>query len=340
MKRKILDKSLVYWAIVVILFLIPIFITGEYQLHVMILVGIAVIMSSSLRVIFNSGQLSMGHGGLMTLGAYTAALLVMKLGWSSWAALVASAASAGLLALLVGFPFVRLKGIYFSLITVFLGIIIGLIFEQWRSVTGGAFGISGIPKPDSIMIAGLINIQFNSKIAMYYLILIVLLISLIILYLIEHSRIGLTFASIRESDFLIESVGVNTAWYKILSFTIGCLFAGLAGGLYSQYLGIITPNGFGFIYSVYIMIYVIVGGNRRFAGPIIGAVILTILPEVARPLKAYQPFIFAGILMLVIFLLPDGLVSLPQKIKNWVSRRQNKSTKLPGKTDNGKILNV
>jgi len=308
-------------ALVVFLFLVPLFITGQYQLHVLIMAGIAVVLTSSLRLIFNSGQLSLGHGGVMTLGAYTSALLTTKLGLSTWAALGAGAAAGGLFALLVGYPFVRLKGIYFSLVTVFMAEAIRLTGEQWKSLTGGSLGISNIPVPDPIRIPGLFNISFTSKVEFYYLTLVLVLFSLLVFYALERSRIGLTWFSVRESDFLAESVGIDTASSKVLAFCIGSLFAGLAGALYSQYNAVITPSAFGFVYSVYVLIYMIVGGAQSFAGPIIGAVILTFLPESARALKAYQPYIFAGVVILVMFFLPGGIVSLPRRIMAFIKVR-------------------
>lgn len=247
----------------------------------------------------------------MTFGAYTTALLVTKLGVSTWVALGAGGAAGTLLALLVGYPFVRLKGIYFSLVTIFLAEVIRLIAEQWRSLTGGSMGIWNIPAPDAIAISGLFNIAFASKVSFYYLTLVFVLLSLLVLYALERSRIGLTWFSVRESDSLAESIGIDTASSKVLGFCIGSFFAGLAGGLYCQYNSVITPSAFGFAYAMYVLIYMIVGGSQKFSGPILGAVVLTFLPEVARPLKEYQPYIFGGVVILVMFFLPGGLVSLP-----------------------------
>jgi branched-chain amino acid transport system permease protein len=305
-------KSSSLIALLIFLLLVPLFITGTYQLHIIIMAGIAVILTSSLRLIFNTGELSLAQGGMMTLGAYTSALLVMKLGWSTWSALGSAAAAAGILALLIGFPFIRLKGIYFSLITVFLSEVIRLIAEQWRAVTGGSLGITNIPPPDPIIIPWLLKISFTSKVEFYYLVLVFTLVTLLILYALEHSRVGLTWFTIRESDFLAESIGINISKYKVLAFCIGSLFAGLGGGLYSQYNTVITPSAFGFIYAVYTVIYMIVGGARKFSGPIIGAIILTFVPEFSRFLKGYQPYIFAVVVILVILFLPEGMASLPK----------------------------
>jgi branched-chain amino acid transport system permease protein len=316
-------KRALILALIIVLFLVPLVTTGPYQLHILIMMGIAVMLSSSLRLIFNSGQLSLGHGGMMTLGAYTTALLTTKLGLSTWIALAAGGVAGALLALLVGYPFMRLKGIYFSLVTVFLAEVIRLIAEQWRSLTGGSMGISNIPPPDAITVTRLFSITFTSKMGFYYLTLILVLATLTALYALERSRIGLTWFSVRESDSLAESIGVDTISSKVLAFCIGSFFAGLAGGLYCQYNSIITPSAFGFAYAMYVLIYMIVGGSLKFSGPVIGAVVLALLPEVARPLKEFQPYIFGGVVILVMFFLPGGMVSLPGRLKASLRRHND-----------------
>jgi len=321
MSRGKLVKPLSYSALIILLFLVPLFITGPYWLHILILVGMNIILASSLRLIATSGQLSLGHGGMMAVGAYTSALLVMKLGLSSWAALPAAGVAAGIIALLIGFPFVRLKGIYFAMVTIFMAEMIMLTAEQWRSLTGGSSGIINIPRPDPIVIPGLLNMDFASKVDFYYLMLVLMLVTLLILYAIERSRIGLTWLSIQQAEPLSESIGVNTARFKVLAFCIGCFFAGIAGAFYSQYISVINPHAFGFFFAIYVVVYMIVGGMKRFAGPILGAFLLTMLPEVASPLRQYQPFVFAGVLMAVIFFLPGGLVSLPQQLKKLIKER-------------------
>ena len=317
-----LRKLVVCSVLVILLFMVPLFVKGTYYLHVLVMVGIAVILASSLRLIFNTGLLSLGHGGMMSIGAYTSALLVMKLGFSSWVALWLGAAAAAVMAVIVGFPFIRLRGMYFSLVTVFFSQIICSIISQWKDVTGGTFGIYNIPGPDPIVIPGLLNIDFTSKVDFYYLILLLVLFTLLVLYAIEHSRTGMTWLSIRQSDSLAEAVGVNTAGYKVLAFSIGAFFAGLAGAFFGQFISVITPSAFGFVYSVYVVVYMIVGGVNSFAGPIIGAIILVLLPESARALKEYQPYLFTGVLMLTIFFLREGLISLPQTLNKVYQKRK------------------
>ena len=145
-------------------------------------------------------------------------LLVTKLGFTSWGALLISGLAAAFLALLVGFPFMRIRGIYFSLVTVFLAEVVRLTIEQWRGVTGGTMGITGIPVPDAIVIPGVLRADFASKTQFYYLALVLAAFSLGLLYLLERSKFSQIFASIEQADFLADSVGISSARFKVLAF--------------------------------------------------------------------------------------------------------------------------
>jgi branched-chain amino acid transport system permease protein len=279
-----------------------------------------IILASSLRLINLSGQLSLAHGGMMTIGAYTSTLLVMKLGLSSWVAMPLAGFFAAIIAGLVGFPFVRLKGIYFSIVTIFFGEMVVLTAQQWQGLTGGSTGIFNIPRPNPIEILGILNLTFSSKTDFYYLMLALMLISLFILYAVENSRIGLTLRGIQQTDSLAESIGINTTGFKVLAFSIGSFFAGLTGGFYTHYISAINPDSFSFLFTIYILIYMTVGGEKRFIGPILGAFVLTILPEVLRPLKTFVPFFFAAVLMAVIFFMHEGLVGLPGRLSVIIAR--------------------
>jgi branched-chain amino acid transport system permease protein len=269
--------------------------------------------------------MSLGHAGFMAIGAYTSALLVMKLGLSSWAALPLGGIAAALLALLVGYPFVRVKRVYFAMLTLFTGEVIRLVILAWRDMTGGSSGLLSIPPPDSLSFFGLFNITFDSKVPYYYFVLVLVLISLLFLYRIESSRVGRTLVAIQQGDFVAESVGIDVTGLKVFAWCVGCFFAGIAGSFYAHYVLNLTPNSFSVLQAIYIVVYMIMGGRRRFSGPILGAFILTLLPEFLRPLKEYQPFVFVGILFLIIFLLPDGLVSLPEAVKSRIRRLRRTS---------------
>ncbi len=315
MSKRNLVKPLSYGALLVVLFLVPAFIAQPYLLHVLIMAGLNIILASSLRFIATSGQISLGHGGMVSVGAFTSALLVMRLGLSFWAALPLAGLTTMILALLVGYPFVRLKGIYFAMVTLFLAEFIRLTAEQWKSLTGGVAGIIAIPRPNPVIIPGLMNVDFTSKVDFYYLSLVMVVVTLLILYAIESSRIGMTFFSIQQSEFLAESIGIDSARFRVLAFSIGCFFAGIAGAFYSHYFTAMNPSSFGFLLGINVFIYMVVGGMLRFYGPIIGAFILTVIPELAREVKEFEPFVFAGILLLIILFMPEGLISLPHRLR-------------------------
>ena len=319
-------KAWTYGGLSIIAFLAPLYVRDPYNLHILISIGINIILASSLRLILTSGQLSLAHGAMMGVGAYTSTLLVTRLGLTSWAALLPSGLAAAGLAFLVGFPFVRLKGFYFAIVTLFLGQMFVLACEQWEGLTGGSMGIVGIPRPGPIHFLSLLSIDFRSKADFYYFIFLLAAGSLLVIYRIEHSQVGISLVSVQQGDSLAESLGVNTAKFKVLAFATGCFFAGLAGGFYAHYTCVISPRTFGLSSSIYAMVYMVAGGMEKFSGPILGAAILTLLPEVFRGLKEFEPFVFAGVLMLIIYFLPEGLVGFPgrlRKLRHAFHRRSN-----------------
>jgi branched-chain amino acid transport system permease protein len=311
--RKLL-KPLIYLAVLVFLFAIPLFVQGNYLLHIFIMCGISVLLASSFRLISTTGQMSLGHAGFMAIGSYTTALLVMKSGFPFWEALPLGGVAAALIALLVGYPFVRVRKVYFAMLTLFLGQVIRLTIAEWRGMTGGTSGLLGIPSPNSIDFFGLYNMVFNTKVIYYYLILVIVLISLLILYRISSSRVGRTLMAIQQGDYVAASIGIGVNNYKVFAWCVGCFFAGIAGGFYAHYIKVLTPDSFGVIQAIYVMVYAVVGGRSKFLGAVIGAILLTALPEFLRPLKEYQPLVFVGILFIIIFLLPGGLVDLPKLV--------------------------
>jgi branched-chain amino acid transport system permease protein len=268
------------------------------------------VLASSLRLINLTGQISLAHGAMMTIGGYASALLVLHLGVPPTAAMFLGAFIAAFVAALTGFAFGRLKGMYFAMVTIFFAQVVILTVQQLRSVTGGNTGLFNIARP----------VALDSSAKFYYVIVGMTIVSLVILYLIEKSQLGLVFRGIRQSESLSASVGMNTGAWKVLAFSLGSFFAGLVGAFYGQFLQTLTPNIFGFIFSIYVVIYMVVGGSRSFVGPLVGAVFLTVVNQLLRPFALFQPLFFAAILMLIVFLMPEGLVALPARLRA-VARR-------------------
>jgi branched-chain amino acid transport system permease protein len=334
MNRRRLVNIIGIAALICLLFSVPLFWKSIYWIHVLILTMINVLLAVSLRGLARTGQVSMGTAGFMLLGAYLSALLAIKFGFSFWLTLPLGGLLAAVVALIVGYPFLRAKGIYFAILTVMLAEVCRLIAWYWSSLTGGSAGLRTIPPPDPISILGIITLTFDTKIACYYLVLVIVIVSLVILYRIERSWLGLMWSSINEADNLAQAVGINIMGHKILIFTITAFFMGIAGSLSAHYLGTISPEGtpgslFGFMTSIYVLIYVVVGGEARFAGPIIGAVLLTIVPELARELREYMPLIFGGLLMFVVFAMPEGIVGLTTPLSRWYGKAARYLTKEP-----------
>jgi branched-chain amino acid transport system permease protein len=304
------DKNWGYLLLIILIFVSPIFISNQYYLHVLVICVINIILAASLRAMVVTGQMSLGHAGFMGIGAYTSAILAVKLGASPYIGLLLGGVAAMALAALIAYPMTRVKTVYFAMLTMFLGTVIQLVITQWRSLTGGTDGMINIPR-----LGAFLGVNFTSKLPNLYFALGLMMIILAFLYFLDRSYLGKTFKAIAQDDALAASVGINVAWYKALIFCLSCFIAGLVGGFYSHYMTVITPDSFNFLYSVYILIYMIVGGTKRFGGAIIGAFLLTLIPEMSRFLKEYQPFIFVAVLYLVVFFLPGGLADLPGQLK-------------------------
>ncbi len=147
-------------------------------------------------------------------------------------------------------------------------------------------------------------------------------------YLLEHSRLGLVFRGIRQTETLCESVGINVRIMKVLAFGLGSLFAGLAGACYGHYMQALNPSAFGFTFTLYAVIYMVVGGSNAFVGPIVGATVLTLANNLLRAFAKFQPLFFAAVLLLIVFLMPEGLVGLPKRTMTVVSRyRERRSAR-------------
>jgi branched-chain amino acid transport system permease protein len=302
-------KGIMLTVLVIILALFPLLVESMYILHVAILVYIYVIATSSLRTIAISGQLSLGHAGFMSIGAYTSAILAIQLSWTPWITIPLGALATMIVAVLVGFPFSRLRTFYFSMVSLFFGMGILAVNTVFSTYTGGGYGLAGIPP--------LFLAQFQSKVPSYFFFLGLAVLSLFILHRFEHCRIGMSIKAVAQSHQVAASVGINVAGYRVLALAAGCFITGLAGAGYAHYNLVLSQNTFDIVASIYLVIYLIVGGIGSFAGPIIGAIILTIIPELFRNLKMLTPYVFAGIVILVIYFAPNGIIGIYKQGKTF-----------------------
>src|SRR5438445_2910512 len=292
--------------VVALLLLLP-FVGGDYYLYLFALVFTNIILSASLRPSLTCGQLNIGHSAFMCIGAYTSALLAKNLGVPFEVSLLCGAVLAAAVGLAIGYPSLRLRGVYFAMVTVAFVEVIRLIAQLWVPLTRGMSGLSGIPKPN------LLGVTLATKASQYYLALALMLLTLLILWKLESSRLGLIWKSIGMADNLAQSLGVNIANHKLLAFMLGCFFAGVAGAFYAHFIRFLFPPEFSFLMATNILVYNFVGGKGSFVGPIVGAVFLSLLSEPFRG-SPYQTIFFSIAMLLTILLLPGGLITLPGKL--------------------------
>jgi branched-chain amino acid transport system permease protein len=275
--------------------------------YVMRLVNMALIMSLlaiSLNIVLGyAGLISLGHAGLFGIGAYTAALLTTGRSGALFApAFLAAAAMGGLAGFLVGLPTLRLRGHYLALATLGFGEIVSSLLLNWRSLTLGNNGVGDIPPP----IIG--PVVFDSDAKFYWLLLPIVALALLLAWRLAASRIGLKLFALRDAETAAACAGVDVPRLKLFAFTVSAAMAGAAGALYAHLMAYISPDVFGFDVMAQLLSMVVIGGLGSVCGPVLGAFLLTFLPEVLRVSQAYYQILYgAGMIALVIFL-PYGLI--------------------------------
>ncbi|MFQ5544367.1 MAG: branched-chain amino acid ABC transporter permease [Acidiferrobacterales bacterium] len=312
----------IWWLVALFVFLSALPFTLKFhQQDFMIFLLINVLVVVSYRLVTLTGEWSLIHVVLMGVGGYASALLAKMVGLSFWLTMPIAGIVTALIAFALSFPLFRMKGFYFLIGSFAAGEAIRLTWSYFTWPFGGPKGIKLIPSPE-VTLPSVGTFELFEPIPYYFLTLIVVSICLWVLYRLEHSRIGLTLHAVHWGDALAESVGVNTRRYRTLAFVVASFFVGIAGALFAHYLGTINPHQFGIGIMVFVLVWVIVGGTRTFAGPIIGVTVLSVLNEMFRGADELRPAIYGCILIASIMFLPDGLESLPDKVRESVNRRR------------------
>ena len=282
----------------------------NYYLHIAVLSLLHILLALGLNLIAGyAGQLSLAHAAFFGIGAYTTALLTLTQHWSFWLAAPVGAVVAGLVAVAIGLPTLRLKGPYFVISSMGFGEIVRLIFLNWQSVTRGPNGLPGIPAPDPINL-GFVRLTFESRTENYYLILCVLFVVLVLYYNLVNSRVGRALRAIRNDYIAAQVMGIHIAFYRILAFAGGAALAGLTGALYAGYIRFISPDTFTSGESINILIMMVIGGMGTIVGPIIGAVAITYLLETMRVFAEYRLVIYGLLMFIVILYMPQGVAGM------------------------------
>jgi branched-chain amino acid transport system permease protein len=293
------------WALLALLgALFPLFAGNDYRLTVMTTAYIFAIATLGLNLITGyTGQFNMAHAGFMAVGAYTLGILTVDHQVPFWIAFVAAGAVTVALGLPLGWLSLRLKGHYFSIFTMCVGVILFLVLEKWESLTHGTVGLMGIPGPAAIG-----PLRFETPVQLYYLVFAFLALGAWVMRRITGSLLGRTFVAIRNGDDLAEALGIPLMRNKLIAFLVSVLYAGWAGALYAAFVRFIGPDVAGSQNTFDMTMYMLVGGIGTVFGPLFGSIAVPWITQSLQFLQEYRFVIFGPLLIALVIFLPHGIV--------------------------------
>ena len=290
-------RRISFFIIVLVVTTLPWLITTPYWRGILVLCAMNVMLALSLNLVLGyTGQLNLGQSAFFGIGAYVSTILVKTYGWNFWLASLAAMGAAGLLGLALAAFAVRLRGHYLAIASLGFAVITYQVLVNWEKVTEGVRGIYGILPP------------VGSTIALFYLVAGIALAAYVLIDNLVRSPVGDTLRAIREDEVSAASLGVNAALWKAFAFGLGAAIADLAGCFYPGFVGTLVPDAFNIVESFTMLAMVIVGGMGTMAGPVIGAIVLTFLPELLRGLGELRLMIYGLALTLVVLFMPGGIV--------------------------------
>jgi|LSQX01.3.fsa_nt_gb branched-chain amino acid transport system permease protein len=323
------QQQLKYVCLITAALALPLVVHSRYWMHVIIMAAMYMLLAFSVDLIYGyAGQINLGQAGFYAIGAYTTALLMLRLNLSYWTAMPLAGLTAGLFGLILGIPTLRLRGLYLGITTMGFSEIVRLVLLCWVDLTRGPMGLPGIPAPT------IGSYIFNGLTPYYYLILTYLILAIICVRILAHSRVGKAWEAIREDDIAASAMGINIAYYKVAAFSIGAAMAGVAGSFFAVYISFVSPDAFKAIESFLIFAMPAVGGTATVAGPILGALIIYVLPEITRAFAMYRMLWVGALMVIVMVVSPKGLVWALSSLLARL-RRTNQPASLEGGTGSG-----
>lgn len=285
--------------------ILPMFISNNYHLNLMIQVLINIIIVVGLNFITGlTGQMNLGTAGIFSMGAYTSSLLATKLGINPWICLIAAIFMGVLIGFGLGYPSLRVSGVYLALTTIGFSEIVRILMTNLTDLTGGALGVTGIPA------FSIFGHAFQNNKEVYYLYLVIAIFLIYNAYRIVNSKWGRSFLAVKDNPDAVEAGGVNIATIKIMAFTLASIYTTIAGSMYSHYIGFINPSAYNLEYSINYVVMLVIGGIGSVPGNIIGAILVTLVPEFLRFMENYYWLVFSIITLLFVIFLPNGMISL------------------------------
>ena len=292
-------------AFLAVVAVVPWLLPNQYLVHVVVVAGIYVILAVGLNLLMGyAGQVSLGHAGFYGLGAYVSAVLSVRYGLTPWLGMPIAALATGTLAYVVGIPTLRLKSYYLGMATLGIGAVLHLAFVQLHRITGGSSGLAGILPWD------LGPLRFTTATEHYVLVWAFAAVGLWVARNLVNARVGRVLRALRESEAAAEAMGVDTAAEKRRVFVLSAVYASVAGSLYAHYITVISPEIYSFLFSVVLVLMVAIGGIGLYWGAVVGAVLLTVLPEALRRFGDWEVPLYGLALIVVILFLPRGIAGL------------------------------
>jgi branched-chain amino acid transport system permease protein len=255
-----------------------------------------------------TGQLSLAQAAFFGLGAYISAYLAVHYGLPFWVNIPLAVIFAAVFGVILGVPSLKLSGHYLAMTTIGFGIIINLVFFNWRPVTGGADGISGIPTPE------LLGMSLGHPGIFFYVVFVFFVLAIAVAARVGRSRMGRALNAIRENELAAEAVGVDSTRYKVAAFTLSAAYGGLAGALWTHFALFIAPETFNFDVSVTMLAMLVIGGSTTVIGSVIGAFLLTLLPEFLRFLQNSYFAVYGAAIILMMVFMPDGIAGMVMRL--------------------------
>ena len=297
---------------------LPLVTQDTYHLDVATTVAMNLLLTMSLRLQLNTGQVNMAHISFMGIAAYFSALAVTRLGLSFWVALPLAPLVAAAFAVPIGLIALRLSGPYYFLVTFAFSEVVRLFFNNFFvGLFGGASGLVDIPAPSALL-----GVTFTGKAPQYWLMLVLFLLGALSLVRLDYSRFGLLSGALRQGELLAATLGVRVLRVKLTAFVIGAVWAGVAGAFFAHSHHVLHSSDFGLEPMVLLVAYTVIGGVGSVWGPIVGTILLTFTSEMLRELRAYETLVYGLVLILTMLFVPDGLVSIPGRLRRALQRRR------------------
>ncbi len=287
-------------------FLLPIIDRNPYHIDILVSAGIFMLLALGLNVIVGyAGILNLGYAALFAVGAYTYAMANVYAGVPFWIGLILSAVVTALFGVMLAFPALRLSGDYIAIVTLGAGEIVRIALTNLDTITGGPNGLLGIDHPR----LGFIGADFGVRSEPYYfLVYSIVGVTVFFLSRLEHSRLGRAWVALREDELAASCMGISPMWAKLSAFAIGGFMAGLAGCVFAAKQGTVSPDSFDFVVSVMVLAMVVLGGLGNIGGAILGALALSLLPELLRGFDVYRMLLFGLAMILMMLFRPQGIL--------------------------------